>query len=367
MYARRGQCIGGVAAMNILVIGKFFTDVFAMHIAETLAAQGYSVQRFEPGVKLHRIEGRIGQRLDQALSTVHGATDSIPRIRKRRMRGLWERLEEQRPEVVIVCYDFLWADEVAAIKRRTGASIAMWFPDHLANFGRAHFMNAAYDALFFKDPYIVHILRGRLASPVRYLPECFNPARHRLPEGEVIGPEYRCDITTAGNAHSWRVALYNQLGRYDVKLWGGPLPLWMPNGPAKAMHQGRSVMNDEKARAFLGAKIVLNNLHYGEIWGVNVRTFEAAGIGAFQIVDWRPAVDQLLDDGKEVVTFRHREDLLPMIDYWLRHDDERAAVARAGKRRAAAEHTYAHRLSLLLDSLAGRADGYPMPDIRSWI
>src|SRR5262245_1836252 len=120
MHARRLRRIGCVAPMNILVIGQFFSEGFAMHITETFATKGCSVQRCEPGVKSHRMEGRIGQRLEQALSTVHSATDSIPRIRKRRMRGLWERLEEQRPEVVIVCHDFLWADEVAEIKRRTG-------------------------------------------------------------------------------------------------------------------------------------------------------------------------------------------------------------------------------------------------------
>ena len=222
-------------------------------------------------------------------------------------------------------------------------------------------MNAPYDGLFFKDPYIVHVLAGVVASPVYYLPECFNPERHCLPEGEVPGAEYRCDITTAGNQHSWRVAFYKHLAGYDVKLWGPPAPLWMPAGSVAAMHQGRLVLNQDKARAFLGAKIVLNNLHYGEIWGLNVRTFEAAGIGAFQMVDWRPGLGQLFEDGKELVSFKRMDDLREKVDYWLNHPEERLAIANAGKIRAHAEHTYRLRLSLLLDSLAQRANGFPMP------
>jgi spore maturation protein CgeB len=237
----------------------------------------------------------------------------------------------------------------------------MWYPDHLANFGKAHFMTAPYDGLFFKDPYIVHALSDVLASAVHYLPECFNPDRHRLPDGEIIGADYACDVTTAGNSHSWRVALFNQLGEYDVKLWGAPPPLWMPQGAVAAMHQGRPVLNEDKARAFLGAKVVLNNLHYGEVLGVNVRTFEAAGIGAFQLVDWRPGMAQLFEDGKELVTFRDVADLKRLLDLYLPQADERQAIAAAGKRRAHAEHTYRHRLELLLATLAGTERGFPCP------
>ena len=116
-----------------------------------------------------------------------------------------------------------------------------------------------------------------------------------------------------------------------------------------------------RALAFLGAKIVVNNLHFGEIWGLNVRAFEAAGIGAFQMIDWRSGLDQLFEDGKEIVSFRNMDDLRDKVDYWLNHPQERLEIANAGKRRAHAEHTYHLRLSLLLDSLAQRANGFPMP------
>lgn len=70
------------------------------------------------------------------------------------------------------------------------------------------------------------------------------------------------------------------------------------------MHQGGQALNHEKVRAFRGAKVVVKNLHYGEVLGVNARTFEAAGAGAFQMVDWRPGLGQLFEDGKELIAFR---------------------------------------------------------------
>ncbi len=350
--------------MNILIIGKFYEEGFALHIAETLSAMGHTVRRFEPGFRSGRIGGRIGHRLDQVRGVLHNATDGLSAIRAWRIQGLWQAAEQRPLDVSIVCHDFLWPMEVTELKRRTGARVALWFPDAMVNFGRALFMNALYDGLFFKDPYIVHALGDVLKSRVYYLPECFNPERHCLPDEEIgHDPVYQCDITTAGNQHSWRVAFFERLEGRNVKLWGNPFPLWLAAGPVARMYQGRPVLNHDKARAFLGAKIVLNSLHYGEVWGVNARTFEAAGIGAFQLVDWRPGLRQLFEDGKEIVSFSDIEDLKHKIDYYLIHEEERYIIARAGKVRAHRDHTYSKRLLLLLDTLAGNAKGYPLPHI----
>jgi spore maturation protein CgeB len=350
--------------MNVLVVGKFYVEGFALHIAETLDDMGHRVTRFEPGLQLRSSRNRIEWRMHQVVRVIHESTDALPAIRARRMQVLWSVAEAARPDVVLICHDFLWPREVEELKKRTGATIAMWFPDALSNFGRAYFMNAPYDALFFKDPYIPYALGDVLKPPIYYLPECMNPVRHggaAAAAGDVGG--YACDITAAGNQHSWRVAFYKHLRDYDVKLWGNPAPLWMPAGAVAAMHQGRPVHNDDKVKAFRSARIVVNNLHYAEIWGVSVRVFEAAGAGAFQLVDWRPAIHQLFDEGTELVTFRGIYDCIRKVKYWLPRDEERRAIASAGMARAYREHTYAIRLQLLLDTLAGRERGHAVPNI----
>jgi spore maturation protein CgeB len=350
--------------MNLLVIGKFYTEGFARHIVETLDLMGHKTCRFEPGYRSNRLPGQFGKRLNQAFSTLYNTSDNLPAFRARRMLRLWRTVEEAALDVVIVCHDFLWPAEVAELKRRSRARVVMWFPDPIVNFHRGLFMNAPYDGLFFKDPFIVHRLGDVLASPVYYLPECFNPARHTIPEGAATDDAaYACDIVTAGNLHSWRVAVYKHLAGYHVRLWGHPPPLWLPAGLVLEMFQGRGVYNADKARAFRSARIVVNNLTYGEIWGVNVRCFEAAGIGAFQMIDWRPGLGHLFEDGKELVTFTSMKDLKTKIDYWLPRNDERHAIAKAGMKRAYAEHTYRHRLELLLATMEGCAKGYPVPGI----
>ncbi|MBX9867485.1 MAG: glycosyltransferase [Burkholderiales bacterium] len=346
---------------TVLVIGKFNTENFGTHILETLNDIGYKAISFAVGHNSPSSGGRIKHRISQIKRVIHDFTDSLPTVRAKRMERLWSLVKKQPVNYVIVCHDFLQPEEVQYLKTITQAKISMWFPDALVNFGKGYFMNAAYDGLFFKDPYIVRALMDVSLSPVYYMPECFNPKRHKL-ETTTVETKYLCDITTAGNSHSWRVAFYRHLSNYDVKVWGPRAPLWMPLATTKQMFQNEMVLNESKAQAFLGAKIVLNNLHYGEIWGLNVRTFEAAGIGAFQMVDWRPGLDQLFKDGEEIISFKNLDEMRIKIDYWLKHPNERQNIANAGKARAYREHTYELRLRLIIATLEKQANGFPLPN-----
>ena len=63
--------------MNILVIGKFYSEGFALHILETLVKMGHDVKRFEPGFTSGRLEGsKFGKRLNQIRGAVHSSSDN---------------------------------------------------------------------------------------------------------------------------------------------------------------------------------------------------------------------------------------------------------------------------------------------------
>lgn len=352
--------------MKILVIGKFAVEDFALHIAETLGLMGHQVVRFDIGYHSTHAEKSITHVREKIGRTIYGVTDQVPLIRSYHMRKLWDLFEHHNPiDVVIVCYDFLWPGEVERIKQCYRTRIVVWFPDAIINIGRGYLFNAPYDAIFFKDPYIVKILDDVLPAPVYYLPECCNPKRHVLPPSltdEEMKP-YRCDVTTVGNMHSYRVAFFSHLDGYNIKIWGTPPPFWLNIAAVTRWYQEHAVRYQEKAKAFRAAKIVVNNIHYAEIWGLNARTFEVAAAGAFQMLDWRPGLNQLFADGKEVVSFTGIADLKSKIDYYLAHDDKRETIAQAGMRRAFKDHTYELRLALLLDTIAGRKNGYPLPHI----
>jgi spore maturation protein CgeB len=129
------------------------------------------------------------------------------------------------------------------------------------------------------------------------------------------------------------------------------------------MLQNYYVTGREKILAYRAAAIVLNSLHPAEVWGVNARTFEVAAAGGFQIVDARPGLGQLFDEGSEIVSFSDVKDLKNKIDYYLREPELRQDLAEAGRKRARQDHTYRMRVEMMLKTIGCAGQGYPLPDI----
>jgi len=60
---------------------------------------------------------------------------------------------------------------------------------------------------------------------------------------------------------------------------------------------------------------------------------------------------QYYEIGKEVVCFDDRQDLIEKVRYYLKHEDERAAIAQAGYERTKRDHTYPRRFSEIFEQL----------------
>lgn len=117
----------------------------------------------------------------------------------------------------------------------------------------------------------------------------------------------------------------------------------------------RFTMNDwsrpyapaEVGEIYSRSKIVFNTSIAGD---VTMRIFEGAACGALVLTDAiRNGLDELYRPGEEIAIFTDDDDLLEKVRYYLTHEEERAAVARAGQARTLAEHTYRHRAQRLLE------------------
>jgi spore maturation protein CgeB len=80
---------------------------------------------------------------------------------------------------------------------------------------------------------------------------------------------------------------------------------------------------------------------------VNQRVFDVPACEAFLLTDAREQLAELFEPGKEVIVYRDPEEIPDLIRHYLAHESERTAVARAGRARVLAEHTYVHRLRAL--------------------
>ena len=95
------------------------------------------------------------------------------------------------------------------------------------------------------------------------------------------------------------------------------------------------------ADMFRKSKIVFNTAAVDDI---NMRCFEATATGSFLLTEWVPTLDVCFEDGKHLVTFKTMDEAIEKARYYLAHEEEREAIAKAGMEHTLANHTYQKRI-----------------------
>jgi len=98
------------------------------------------------------------------------------------------------------------------------------------------------------------------------------------------------------------------------------------------------------------SRIVLNShIDVAGEYGGNMRMYEATGVGAFLLTDWKKDLSDIFEIGKEIVTYHDSEECITLIKYYLTHEVERETIAKAGQLRTLHDHTYYHRMQEFVD------------------
>jgi spore maturation protein CgeB len=150
--------------------------------------------------------------------------------------------------------------------------------------------------------------------------------------------------------HEARVHLLAYLcERLDVEVWGQGVDSLPAKSPIRRRYKGRA-WGIEMYQLLYNSKMTLNH-HIGvaESYANNMRLFEATGVGTLLITDWKVNLHEMFELGKEVVAYCTPEECATLIQYYLEHDDEREAIARAGQQRTLREHTYYQRMQELVE------------------
>jgi spore maturation protein CgeB len=103
------------------------------------------------------------------------------------------------------------------------------------------------------------------------------------------------------------------------------------------------------------SKLTFNcHIDCSENYAGNMRLFEATGMGAGLITDWKENISDFFKPDAEIITYRNAKECIDKITYYLKNDDEREAIAKAGQNRTLNEHTYEKRiikLNMLINEL----------------
>jgi hypothetical protein len=152
-------------------------------------------------------------------------------------------------------------------------------------------------------------------------------------------------VGTLSPHHKSRVRLLEYLcRRVDLRVWGHLVDGFPAKSPIRDRYEGPA-WGREMYQILLDSQITLNQ-HIGlaESFANNMRLYEATGVGTMLITDWKENLPDLFQPGKEVVTYRNAEECLDRLRYYLEHEGECRAIARAGQERTLREHTYLQRM-----------------------
>lgn len=115
----------------------------------------------------------------------------------------------------------------------------------------------------------------------------------------------------------------------------------------------RSEVNyyDELPLVYSGAEINFNATSLQMKTAVNQRVFDVPAAGGFLLTDYKAQLPELLEVGKEVISYRDPGEIPELVRFYLKHSRAREEVIARGRARILAEHTYVHRLTAMLETI----------------
>jgi len=276
---------------------------------------------------------------------------------------LLARVIETRPHIVLALAQAPIQENALRQFRDRGIVTAFWFVENYRQLDYWKTTAPLYDFfLTIQEGDFFAKLDALGVRNYKYIPVGCDPQAHRkmaLAPREIA--HYGSDISFAGAGYYNRRQMFEGLVDYDFKIWGTH---WEQSLALRQLVQnkGEPFSTEDMVNIINASKISLN-LHSttqhetidpeGDF--VNPRLFEVASCGGFQLVDERKEIRRFFEPESEIVTFRNVRELRQKIDYYLAHEEERAAIAERVQTRAHREHTYRHRMIQMLDFILERA------------
>jgi spore maturation protein CgeB len=264
----------------------------------------------------------------------------------------WERtilisqVEAFQPEVVVICdVAYLPYETIRKIRSHTRLLVGeMAYPVPKGT------NLSAFDLILSAAPHFVESIRNA-GIKSEFLPLGFEASiLDRLDSEEKTHDAVF--IGSVSSYHEQRARLLEEVNRRV------PLTCWGYGGGSLAQRSSLRVHDPiwgyDMYRQLQRAKVALNvHIDLAGSYAGNMRLYEATGVGTLLVTDWKTNLHEFFEPGTEVVTYQDPAEAAELIAYYLAHDEEREAIARAGQQRTMRDHTYYRRMQEFTRILEG--------------
>ncbi len=207
-----------------------------------------------------------------------------------------------------------WASDTHILNGKPGDS----YPYRLATARKADFVFCAQKRA------VDEMKRDGIPNPI-WLPHAFEPQAY--PKFDLLTKKY--DICFVGhvNTRNREDALDRMFSEFPNFYYGQQL-------------------FEAAARKYAESKISFNISMEDDLI---MRVFEVMGTGSFLLTNWVPTIEEVFEDGKHLVLYRSLDEAVDKARYYLKHEDERQAIAQAGYEHVIKNHTIQNRVDVILN------------------
>ena len=204
----------------------------------------------------------------------------------------------------------------------------------------------SYDVLFSSFPHYVKRFREE-GLTVYYRPLGFDP-RILQHMDQCPFSQRPIDCSFVGGISKLHLQSYELLEylakETPIKFWGYGAETLNGKSTIRNRHYGHA-WGKEMFTILASSKININR--HGEVaenFANNMHLFEATGCGTLLITDYKDNLNNLFRIGKEIVAYRSPAECSDLVKYYLIHQDEAEAIAKAGQMRTLNNHTHVKRM-----------------------
>jgi spore maturation protein CgeB len=298
-----------------------------------------------------RLSAKVRNKLRYELPSRLGR-DGQRRLRQDATAAAVAAVRERRPDVVVVVKgDVLEADFWDLLDERRLPRV-VWLYDELRRVSYTDDTLARIGPIASYSALDAQRL-AELSVDARHLPLAFDARLPHHPVGQAsrevvfVGARYpqreqtllalrEAGVEVRAFGRQWSHHPVDRLRTWDLRR---------PDVPA-----GRDLGREDAYRTMAGAAATLN-IH-GDQDGFTMRTFEACGVGAVQLID-RTDVGDLYEPGVELATYSSPDELLELCHRTVRDERWAASLRGRARERTLAEHTFDARAAVLEEMWRG--------------
>lgn len=207
------------------------------------------------------------------------------------------------------------------------------------------------EAKFYDHFFCIHKEGYTVEDKIEHLPAIALDDILYRPLHTGFDKQYTNDAVFVGSWTQRRQDIIEELTDYPISIYG---PKWLRknilNSTIRKMVKSDGIWGEELVELYNKTKIVINISQWDapNLSGLNLRVFDIPACGTFLITDYSDGLKEFFRLGKEIETFKDKEELKDKIAYYLRNDDERERIALNGYKKVLSLGTYKDKMAELL-------------------